>query len=257
MRHSGFGIHIGSIFVGCIVYADDIALLSSSCYGMQKLIEICSQYGTKWDIKFNSAKSQLITFGGGTPKNCEIRLDGMPIGWVEKVKYLGVYFMSNSCYNYIGSAVGKFYGQFNNIMSVIGAGRYELSALHLTKAYCLPSLLYGCEVWSLTSDNVHKVNVAWNNSLRHIFNCCWRESVKPLQFFCKSLPMSYEVDQRKIIFWKKMYYAGNVLLYKLASMSKDYIMSICSKYNICHLAMSDTSIKDCIWLSFIQTVHFD
>lgn len=48
-----------------------------------------------------------------------------------------------------------------------------------------------------------------------------------------------------------MYFAGNVILrvYHLASMTYDYIMSICSKYNIGHFALSDASIKD--------TVHFD
>ena len=35
LRASGFGLHIGNIFVGCIMYADDIMLLSSSCYGVQ------------------------------------------------------------------------------------------------------------------------------------------------------------------------------------------------------------------------------
>jgi len=42
VRCSGFGIHIGSLFYGCIFYADDIALLSCSCYGLQKLLDIRS-----------------------------------------------------------------------------------------------------------------------------------------------------------------------------------------------------------------------
>jgi len=32
LRNSGYGIYIGRLFVGCILYADDILLLSSSCY---------------------------------------------------------------------------------------------------------------------------------------------------------------------------------------------------------------------------------
>jgi len=32
LRNSGCGIYIGRLFVGCILYADDILLLSSSCY---------------------------------------------------------------------------------------------------------------------------------------------------------------------------------------------------------------------------------
>jgi len=37
LRQSNYGLHIGRLFVGCVVYADDIALLSASCYGLQRL----------------------------------------------------------------------------------------------------------------------------------------------------------------------------------------------------------------------------
>ena len=59
LRQSGYGLHIGSLFVGCILYADDIVLMSSSCYGLQKLVNICTEYANEWDIKFNPEKSQL------------------------------------------------------------------------------------------------------------------------------------------------------------------------------------------------------
>ena len=40
LRDSGYGIHVGSLFVGCVLYADDIVLLSASCDGLQKLVNI-------------------------------------------------------------------------------------------------------------------------------------------------------------------------------------------------------------------------
>ena len=64
---SGFGLYVGSLFVGCILHADDIAFLSCSCYGLQKFIDICYDYGVQWDIKFNPQKSQASTFGGNSP----------------------------------------------------------------------------------------------------------------------------------------------------------------------------------------------
>ena len=67
LRQSGFGLHIGSLFVDCVLYADDIALLSRSCHGLQKLTDICHDYGLKWDIKFNPQKSQVAIFGGISP----------------------------------------------------------------------------------------------------------------------------------------------------------------------------------------------
>jgi len=65
-----------------ILYADDIALVSCSCHGLQKLTDICQHYGCVWNIKFNAAKSQSITFGGTHPK-CALQLGTHSIQWVN------------------------------------------------------------------------------------------------------------------------------------------------------------------------------
>ena len=36
---------------------------------------------------------------------------------------------------------------------------------------------------------------------RHVFNCCWQESVKPLQFYCHTLPLSYQLHERQLLFY--------------------------------------------------------
>ena len=35
LKRSGYGIHVGSLFIGCVLYDHDIVLLSASCYGLQ------------------------------------------------------------------------------------------------------------------------------------------------------------------------------------------------------------------------------
>jgi len=62
-----------------------------------------------------------------------------------------------------------------------------VSIIYLSETYCLPMLLYGCEVWQISGSDKRKVNVAWNNCFRKIFNSCWHENAKPLLFFCKSV----------------------------------------------------------------------
>jgi len=46
LRASDFGIYVGCLFYGCrpILYANDTVLLSGSCYNLQKLLDICSNY---------------------------------------------------------------------------------------------------------------------------------------------------------------------------------------------------------------------
>jgi len=38
LKLSGHGVHIGSLFIGCVLYADDIVLLSASCNGLNSLL---------------------------------------------------------------------------------------------------------------------------------------------------------------------------------------------------------------------------
>ena len=86
-------------------------------------------------------------------------------------------------------ALRKFFGSFNNIMSLLSTARDEMLAVHLVKTYCLPVLLYGSETWSLSSSDKYKLNISWNNCFRRIFNGFWRESVKPMLFYCNSMPL--------------------------------------------------------------------
>ena len=78
----------------------------------------------------------------------------------------------------------KYYGCFNSILSVYGKKRDDLISLHLVESYCLLRLLYSSEGISLNTLQIHEQDVIWNNAFRCIFNCCWRESVKLLQFYC-------------------------------------------------------------------------
>ena len=74
-----------------------VALLSCSCYGLQKLIDMCYDYGVQRDIKCNPQKSQAATFGGNSPPVSVKLGDAAALGWVSNVKYLGCYFLSRSC----------------------------------------------------------------------------------------------------------------------------------------------------------------
>jgi len=78
LRSSGYGIYIGSLFLWMHFYANDIALLSCSCYGLQKLLDICNEYGCSWDIKFNPNKSYAGTLGGDHPTSMNPVLAGKP-----------------------------------------------------------------------------------------------------------------------------------------------------------------------------------
>ena len=72
------------------------------------------------------------------------------------------------------------------------------------KSYCVPSLLYACEIWSLKNSSAQYVRVALNNAFKKIFNCYWRENPKSLMFYCETLPVLYTADLHRIVFYKKL-----------------------------------------------------
>jgi len=85
---------------------------------------------------------------------------------VNLVKYLGCYFSAPSAEVDLSPSLGKFHGSFNNILNVIGHNRDEILAVHLTKTYCLPTVMYGCEAWAgcATAFEIKSLSVAWNNT---------------------------------------------------------------------------------------------
>ena len=84
--------------------------------------------------------------------------------------YLRCYFRCKECATDLSTLVGRLYGAFNNILNVMVSSRNEINALHLIQTYCLQSLTYRCETWSLKTDDVKRVDVAWNDAFRKIFN---------------------------------------------------------------------------------------
>jgi len=78
-----------------------------------------------------------------------------------------------------------------------------MAAVHLILSYCLSSLLYACETWSLKI-SVHSATVALNSSFRQILNCLRCENPNLLLFYCCVLPIVHNVDQRRVLFYKKI-----------------------------------------------------
>jgi len=102
---------------------------------------------------------------------------------------------------------------------------------------------------------IRSVDVSWNNAFRKIFNACWRESVKPLQFYCSCLPASILVHQRRILFWLKMVRSDNVILHTLAGCFRDSVIAVLDKYSPTDSHCEPSMLSSCVvkrwfWLYF-------
>ena len=59
LSDSGFGCYIGSQFFGCIMYADDLIMLSPSLKGLQSMFNLCDAYAKTHFLIFNAKKRSL------------------------------------------------------------------------------------------------------------------------------------------------------------------------------------------------------
>ena len=63
MESTKFGCVINGVYFGCILYVDDIVLLSTSLSVLQSMPNICESFAEAMDIKYNYKKCMVIRMG--------------------------------------------------------------------------------------------------------------------------------------------------------------------------------------------------
>ena len=98
------------------------------------------------------------------------------------------------------------------------------------------------------------MNVAWNNSFRHIFSGFWRATVKPLQYFCQTLQISHFIDQMKLLFWRQLAMHNNNFLLSLSRLVHNWFLPRDAMHKRC-LRRHAVSVCPSVRLS-VTFVHF-
>ncbi len=62
LSKSGVRCYIGNRFMGAVLFADDIKLLTPTFKGLKKLVSICEKYAKEYDIKFNNTKNKYMVY---------------------------------------------------------------------------------------------------------------------------------------------------------------------------------------------------
>jgi len=95
LRASGLGYYTFDMFMGCIMYADDIILLSGSLNDLQSMLNVCDNVSSQLLLKFKTNKCKCIAFGKMTNRAMSgdgLRLDNGVVMWFDTTEYLGIHF---------------------------------------------------------------------------------------------------------------------------------------------------------------------
>ena len=151
LKQLGLGCHVGLTYAGAFGYADDIALVSPSIYGLKKMFSICESYARDYQTTFNPEKSKLICFNASSSEISPIYLNGTPVTVVNKDSHLGNTISTDIYDRNIISNVCDFYQRSNSVISDFSISDSEtLDKVHST--FCMH--MYGCELWNLNSSDV-------------------------------------------------------------------------------------------------------
>jgi hypothetical protein len=92
INESGLGVEITQEkLLSCLLYADDIVLITDNKHKLQKMLDIVTSYSKKWKFELNPKKSEVVVFGMRyPPRNLKLKLGGNTLQTVGMYKYLGI-----------------------------------------------------------------------------------------------------------------------------------------------------------------------
>ena len=202
LRNSGVGCHLIRLFIGCILFADDLALIAPTRNALQKMIDLCHEYCKKYCLDFDSKKSKIMIFGKSYNETIvPLRLSDEPIEFVSEWKYLGTTLVSGKRFSFSARPdISSFFRATNAVINVL-KGAHEHTLLTLLHSNCVPILTYACAVKHYSSSDMSDCNVAMNNAFRKIFGFTDWRSIRTLRaiFGFKSLDDTFKVAQDRFL----------------------------------------------------------
>ena len=206
LRKSGLGCKLMQQYFGCILYADDILLMSHSINAMRMMLIICQQFALDFDVKFNTMKSMVMRVGERYGIDCApLTLDGCNLQYVQSLKYLGVYITANKHFRCcVKNSRMKFYRIFNAIYSKSKGSNSELVCVQLFKSYCLPFMVYATEAIPLSRGSLRMLDDCIKHAIVKIFKVRDDDTIDAIRQYCDLPYIGVIVESRRMKFINKL-----------------------------------------------------
>ena len=152
IESSGIGATLLYKNSGCLLYADDLVLITDSKNGLQKQLNILNEYCTEWCLSVNISKTKVIIFNKtGKLVQDIFHIENQAIECVTSYKYLGIMLQASGkftqarkmIYNKAIKGMLKIRKDLSNLNPSIN------TLLHLYEHTIQPIATYGGELWGL------------------------------------------------------------------------------------------------------------
>ncbi len=167
LQKSGIGCFIGQEYYGCLSNADDFVLLCPSVKCLQRMVDLCSEFGLEYSVTYNAKKTKFMKFElkSVMPETYLIRLEGNVLEWTTVIKYVQNYIRNDlSGFDEIRHKqcdfIGRLLARYHDVTPEV--------LMQLTISYC--THLYGSHAWQFNDTNVHRMFTTWNKAITRIGN---------------------------------------------------------------------------------------
>ena len=179
LRAAGIGCTVEQMWIGIVGYADDIILLAPTRSAAQRMLCICEEFASIYNIKYSTdedpskSKSKAMYVVGEKkthlPKPEPLILCGKPLPWVETAEHLGHTLSSDGTMKQdIREKRAQFIDEAVKVRETFSYSHPE-QIVDAVDKYC--TTFYSSNLWDLHSKEVETVYSTWRTNLKLIWEC--------------------------------------------------------------------------------------
>jgi hypothetical protein len=168
-----------NLAVQCLLFADDLVLLSETPEGLQRSLDKLNEYCKKWLLEINPDKTKIVIFNkaGRTIKDHKFNYNGYNIESVGSYTYLGIIFspsgsLSNAITNLCNKATKAMFKLRNSLFKT---DINPSLAMKLFDSLIRPITTYGAEIWGAFINDIPNMLDLDKNNYNITDNKCYEK----------------------------------------------------------------------------------
>jgi hypothetical protein len=136
--------------ISCLMFADDLVLVSRTRSGLQSALNYLHSYCTKWGLVVNLSKTKVLIFnkGGKLIKSCQFVLNNQQLENVSSYCYLGIVFSASGLFKAACERLSDQALKALFKLRTIDIRNNFTTAIKLFNSLVMPILRYCSEIWS-------------------------------------------------------------------------------------------------------------